>query len=155
MDHDIILLEDIMKTQNYKNHAQIVPGYHYFTLTVALLILIGSIVNTYKSYTQDTGIYSASLILVMAVVLIFATVYARSFSLRAQDRIIRLEEEIRHQRLTGKSLPHELKIRQIIGLRFAEDEEFLSLIDKAIKEDLTEKQIKQAVTQWREDHYRV
>jgi hypothetical protein len=57
--------------------------------------------------------------------------------------------------ITGKTLPEELTMRQIIGLRFASDEEFVDLVDRAIKEKLSENQIKKEIKNWKPDTYRV
>jgi hypothetical protein len=81
--------------------------------------------------------------------------FTRSFPLKAQDRAIRAEESLRHYVLTGKLLPSELKMSQVIALRFAPDDEFLALIDRAIKEKMTNKEIKMAIKNWKPDHYRV
>jgi hypothetical protein len=81
--------------------------------------------------------------------------YTRQFPLKAQDRAIRAEENLRHYVLTGKLLPAELRMGQIIALRFAPDEEFLPLIDRAIKEGLSQKEIKMAIKNWKPDYYRV
>ena len=91
--------------------------------------------------------------LVIAVVL--ALWYARSFALRAQDRAIRAEENMRHFIATGKLLDSRLRMSQIIGLRFAGDDEFLDLAKKAIDENLSQKQIKMAVKNWKADNNRV
>ena len=82
-------------------------------------------------------------------------IYARLFALKAQDRAIRAEENLRHFALTGKLLPASLKIGQIIALRFASDNEFVALSEKAAKDGLSSKEIKQSVIQWRADHHRV
>ena len=142
-----------MKNQNYSSHRRFVAGYHYFTLTGTLVLLIGAIVNLIKSSPEN--LYSASLIVLGSVLLAFTAFYARSFALRAQDRVIRAEENFRYYLLTNKALPGELNIRQIIGLRFASDEEFTELAEKAIKEKMTENEIKKSIKNWRGDYYRV
>ena len=142
-----------MKNQNYSNHSRFVPGYHFFALLGSLILVIGSIVNLVK--TSHEGLYSASLITFGSIILLFTTFYARIFALKAQDRVIRAEENFRYFMLTKESLPKELTIRQIIGLRFASDEEFISLAERAIKENLTEKEIKKSIKTWRGDFYRV
>jgi hypothetical protein len=142
-----------MKNQNYSNHSRFVPGYHFIALLGSLILVIGSIVNLVK--TSHEGLYSASLITFGAIILLFTTFYARVFSLKAQDRVIRAEENFRYFMLTKESLPKELTIRQIIGLRFSSDEEFISLAERAIKENLTEKEIKKSIKTWRGDFYRV
>jgi len=78
----------------------------------------------------------------------------RSFSLKAQDRAIRAEENLRHFVLTGKVLDKSLTIRQIIALRFAPDEEFIALAERAVKENLSNDDIKKAVKNWKEDNHR-
>jgi hypothetical protein len=81
--------------------------------------------------------------------------FGRSFALKAQDRAIRAEENMRHFMMTGKPLPSALRMRQIIGLRFSSDEEFLELIKDAIENNLKEKQIKAKIKNWKADFYRV
>lgn len=142
-----------MKEQNYKNHAQMVPGFHYVGLLSILALLIGSFINLYHSAPEN--LYSASLICLIAFIAIILWIYTRTFSLKAQDRAIRAEENLRYFVLTGKLFPSTLTIQQIIALRFAEDAEFLQLVDRAIKENLSNKEIKLAIQNWKADFYRV
>jgi hypothetical protein len=141
--------------QSYKNHAQIVPLYHRVLFGLLLLILIGSVVNLTKSWGDSTRFYSASLIVALTIALALAAFYARVFALRAQDRAIRAEEQFRHYVLTGKLLDPRLTMRQIVGLRFASNDEFVALAQRAADQSLTPDAIKQAVKQWRADTYRV
>ncbi len=127
--------------------------FHYFGFLALLLLLIGSIVNLVKS--SHDNLYSASLIVLISVLLILATLFARGFALKAQDRAIVAEEKLRYYLLTKKALPSELSVRQIIGLRFASDEEFVELADRAVKEKLSENQIKKQIKNWKGDYYRV
>ena len=90
-----------------------------------------------------------------AIVLILAFYYLRIFALKAQDRAIRAEEKLRYYVLTGKSVNSKLTTRQIVGLRFAPDEEFVELVNKAVENNLSEKEIKQAIKNWKPDYYRV
>ena len=78
----------------------------------------------------------------------------RSFSLKAQDRAIRAEENLRHFVLTGKLLDKSLSISQIIALRFAPDEELIALTERAVKGNLSSTDIKKAIKNWKEDNYR-
>lgn len=142
-----------MKTQNYSNHARFVPLFHFFTLIGTLVLFIGSIVNLVKS--SGSNLYNASLIVFGSLLLMLTAFYARVFSLKAQDRAIRAEENFRHYLLTGKPLDPELTVRQIIGLRFASDEEFPELSKKAVAEKLSEKEIKKSIKNWKGDYYRV
>jgi hypothetical protein len=141
-----------MKEQNFKNHAKLVTGFHYIAMPSLLVLFIGSIVNLV--HAEEGDFLSSSLLLGMCIVLILVSYYARSFALRAQDRAIRAEENFRHFMLTGKPLPSGLRVSQVIALRFASDEEFPSLTAKALSENLTNKQIKEAIQQWRADNYR-
>lgn len=144
-----------MREQNYANHRQYVPMFHIVLFGVIVLSIIGSFVNLYKSMDNPAGIYSASLITVLMFVALLLFFFCRIFALKAQDRAIRAEENLRHFAMTGKLLDSRLTIRQIIGLRFASDAEFLDLCKKAAEENLSEDAIKKAVKQWRGDFYRV
>ena len=144
-----------MGEQNYSNHQRFVPMYHYVLFGLLVLTLIGSFVNLYLSFGDHQRQYSASLISVMMICLLILFFLCRIFPLKAQDRAIRAEENLRHYALTGKLLDSRLTIRQIIGLRFACDEEFVTLAQRAAKENLSAKDIKMAIKSWRADTYRV
>lgn len=144
-----------METQNYANHRRFVPMFHGVLFALIVLTLIGSLVNLYKSFGDHQRLYSASLIVVVNVCLLFLFFFCRIFPLKAQDRAIRAEENLRHFALTGKTLDPRLTIRQVIGLRFASDEEFPVLAKRAAEENLSGDQIKKAVKAWRPDTYRV
>ena len=87
--------------------------------------------------------------------LLLTAFYARVFALKAQDRAIKVEENFRHYILTGKVLDSKLTVQQIVGLRFASDEEFPDLAKKAIAENLSQNAIKKSIKHWKEDTYRV
>src|SRR5262245_586666 len=142
-------------TQSYKNHAQIVPLYHRVLTGLLLLILIGSIVNLTKSWGDSTRFYSASLIVALTIAAILLFIFVRVFPLKAQDRAIRAEEQLRHYVLTGKLLDRRLTMRQIVALRFASDAEFAALAQRAADQSLSPDAIKREVKQWRADTYRV
>jgi hypothetical protein len=139
--------------QNVKNHIRLVPAYHFVLLTLLLAGLIGSLINLYHSINSH-NLYSASLIALLFICTFIIATLMRSFALKAQDRAIRAEENLRYFILTGKALP-QLGISQITALRFASDEEFPGLTEKALKENLSNKQIKKAISNWRPDFYRV
>ncbi len=141
--------------QNYANHRRHVLMYHAVLFPLLALTLIGSLVNLYKSLGDHERLYSASLIAVLSVGALMLFFFCRVFALKAQDRAIRAEENLRHFALTGKLLDAQLTIRQIIGLRFAPDGEFPELAKRAAKESLSEDSIKRAVKNWRADTYRV
>src|SRR5262245_14176974 len=120
-----------MGEQNYKNHAQFVPLYHYVLFGLLVVTLIGSCVNLYQSFGDHSRLYNAALITVLTVCLIMVFFFARIFALKAQDRAIRAEENLRHYVLTGKLMDPKLNIQQIIALRFAPDAEFGGLCGRA------------------------
>ena len=144
-----------MKEQNYKNHARYVFSYHVITGIALLALIIGSFINLYNSFNDHGNLYSASLIALVAVIMVAIFLFARSFALKAQDRAIRSEENLRHYVLTGRRLDQRLSMSQIIALRFASDEEMPLLAEKAIAENLSSTAIKQSVLNWRADHNRV
>jgi uncharacterized protein DUF6526 len=143
-----------MTPQNYANHRRIVPMFHGVLFGLIVLTLIGACVNLYQSIGDHQRLYSASLILVLDVCALLMFFFSRVFALRAQDRAIRAEENLRHFALTGKLLDPRLSLRQIIGLRFASDDELPVLAKRAAEEKLTEDAIKRAVKQWRPDYDR-
>lgn len=140
--------------QNYQNHTRSVLGFHRVLLVLLLAGIIGSGVNLYESLHSNT-LYSASLIMLLFICCAMMYAYIRLFPLRAQDRAIRAEENFRHFVLTGKQLPSDLRLGQIIALRFASDEEFPALVSKALDGNLKPKEIKQSIQNWKADHHRV
>ncbi len=143
-----------MSTQDYSTHRRWVPAYHFVLSLLTLAILVGSVVNVVKS-AGTASFYSATLILAVSVALVLTFYFVRSFALRAQDRVIRAEENFRRYLRTGEVLDQRLTVRQIIGLRFASDEEFDELMRRAVDERLSEADIKKAIKNWKADEYRV
>jgi hypothetical protein len=141
--------------QNYGNHTRLLPPFHFVLLPALLAGVIGSFVNLRHSLGDSQRLYSASLLVLVTVGLLLVALFARMFALKAQDRAIRAEENLRHFVATGKLLDPKLTIRQIIGLRFASDAEFVALAQKAAASGLSEKEIKKAITNWKADHDRV
>jgi len=139
-------------TQNYRNHRRYVLLYHGFTLVAILALLIGSLVNLV--HTSRDNLYSASLLVLIALILVLLFVFIRRFPLKVQDRAIRAEENLRHFMLTGKPLDGQLTMQQIIALRYASDEEFVGLARRAVDEALNNDEIKKEIRNWRADHFR-
>ncbi len=144
-----------MQEQNYANHAQFVTGYHKVLYPILLLTWIGSGVNLWRSIGNHDRLYSAALLFVLIFCVMWVGLYARIFALKAQDRAIRAEENLRHYVLTGKLLDSRLTVPQIIALRFAPDSEFVDLAAKAAQGGMKPDEIKRSVKQWRADLYRV
>ena len=142
-----------MKEQNFKNHAQMVPGFHYLTFGGIIALLGGSINYLLKSSAENN--YLASLLVLASVVFILIAWFTRTFALKAQDRAIRAEENLRHYVLTGKLLPSSLTVGQVVALRFAPDAEFPALAEKAATSHLSQKEIKESIQNCKADFYRV
>jgi hypothetical protein len=142
-----------MTEQQFANHARMHPLYHYVTAPLVLVGLIGSVVNLVNA--EPSNFYSASLIVLAFVILLFIGAMLRTYALKAQDRAIRAEESLRYFILTGKAIDTRLRMGQIVALRFASDNEFVALAEKAATEGLSGKQIKQLIQNWKADYRRI
>jgi hypothetical protein len=141
------------KAQSYQNHTRWHPLFHFFLMPLLLLNIVACVTHAWRHQTPF-NIWLA----VMGIALFVLAGLARLMALGAQDRVIRLEERMRLERLCGEQMRSritQLTTRQIIGLRFASDAEVCALATRALDENLTEKQIKQAIVNWRADYCRV
>jgi hypothetical protein len=140
--------------QTYKSHARWVPAFHFFVLPV---LLINVFVSAVRLVRDPSGIAGWGLL--VAVALFLGVFLLRGMPLRAQDRVIRLEERAR----LGALLPNDLRARvdeltpaQFIALRFAPDDEVPDLTRRALDGELnTQADIKRAIKNWRPDTLRV
>ena len=141
------------QTQNFTNHARIVPMFHYFVLPVLAMNLVVSIVHAVRNFSVNSVI--AFLVAAALLALAFS---ARIFALTVQDRVIRLEMQLRLQNLLPADLrPHipEFTVAQLVALRFASDAELPALARKVLAENLRErKAIKQLIRDWQPDNLR-
>ena len=144
-----------MQEQNYKNHARMVTGFHYVLSGIILVTFVLSFINLYQEYQSGEGIIAPLILVLLTISVLLAAFFGRSFSLKAQDRAIRAEENFRHYLLTGKPLDSSLKMKQIIALRFASDAELAAVTQKAVSENLGNKEIKQLIQNWKGDFHRV
>jgi hypothetical protein len=140
--------------QNYSNHVRWVPLFHFFVLPVLLANFFTSVLRW-----RFLGLSWGWLIgMLTALALFILAVFARTFALKVQDRVIRVEERQRCERL----LPAELQSRieeitpgQFVALRFASDDELPGLVNKALTDKISDaKAIKQMVKNWRGDYLR-
>lgn len=140
------------KPQDLRNHARYEPLYHQVLLPITMVLLIRAFA-TIRPLSWDSVER-----LLTAVALFLVTWHARAFPLMAQNRVIRLEERLRLQRLAPELAARfdQLKPGQVVALRFAGDEEFPDLVRQVLEGRLTTgAQIKAAVKEWRADHLRV
>jgi len=141
------------KTQNLRNHTKFDPIYHFFLLPVAL---INVIVEVYAAIRRPS--YSELWFLVLSIAFFLAVFRIRTYSLKVQDRVIRLEQTLRMQQLLPASQQSEiprLREGQFVALRFAPDEELPALVQQTLANDWKGKDIKGAIKNWRADHFRV
>ncbi|HTB92398.1 MAG TPA: DUF6526 family protein [Candidatus Sulfotelmatobacter sp.] len=143
-----------MAEQNFANHVRWVPGYHFFVTPVMALNFGWSIYRWKVAGFSLDGFIGV----LVAAALIGLALYARLFALTVQNRVIRLEERMRLERL----LPQDLKPRipeftsgQLVAMRFASDAELPTLARKVMTENIQSvKAIKQLVQDWRADYLR-
>lgn len=140
-----------MSTQNFKNHRRFHPIYHYFLPVILLAILIGTIVLI----TREGLNLSSILFLLIFIFIAVSFFLMRSYPLKAQDRAIKAEENLRHYVITGQLLDPRLTFAQIIALRFAGDDEFPELCKKAASQKLGSNDIKKTIKNWKADNYRI
>jgi hypothetical protein len=142
--------------QNYKNHVRTDPAWHFFIVPILILNIGFSIYATIRHWPDHPHLFPWWV--VMSIVLLFAVGRARDHSMIVQNRVIRLEERLR---LAALLSPEEhgrskaLTDSQLIGLRFASDSELPALVKRTLDENLTKKQIKEAIVDWRPDYLRV
>ena len=143
-----------MSEQNFKNHARFVPLYHFFALPM-LFINFGW--SVYRWIAAGFSIGGLEWVLTSAA-LFLGVVYPRLFALSTQDRVIRLEERLRYERVLPEELrwrADELTVDQFVSLRFASDEELGNLMQRVLDGKLTErKAIKRLINHWRPDSLR-
>ena len=141
------------KPQSYANHAMLDIAYHVVLLTLLLAGLIVAAVLMYR----DPGLMTAW-VLIAQVAMVITAIKLRTWALKLQDRIIRAEERLRLERVLPEGIRArigELSMDQLIGTRFASDGEVAGIVEKALTNKWTRKEIKQAVQNWRADDYRV
>ena len=140
--------------QTYANHMRFHPPFHYFLAPGAIILIILSVINVVRHSFQ----LDAWILLLMAVLFFAALFLVRSYPLKAQDRIIRLEERLRLQTVLSAPLARcipELTEAQLIALRFASDSELPALVEKALAAKMPAREIKKNVVAWRADTFRV
>jgi hypothetical protein len=142
--------------QSAKNHARFDPLFHFTIVPLLILNIIAAIV--WSCHHHTASIETRFWIVLLSIVLLMMAGMTRSYSLKVQDRVIRLEERLRMASLVSSSELAELDsltMKQYIALRFASNPELPDLARRAIREHLTPKQIKEAISSWRPDNHRV
>lgn len=141
------------KTQSLKNHARFDPLYHLLLFAVYLANLVYAAFHLHRQPSLSSGWY-----LVLSIVIAVPLIKLRTYPLKVQDRVIRLEERLRLQALAPQEWHtqiYRLSEDQLIGLRFAADDEVVELAKQALEHNLNRKQIKERIRSWRADDWRV
>jgi hypothetical protein len=140
--------------QTFENHARYVPLYHGVLFGIVIVNLVWSVIRIIRRLSADTVV---ALLMALAFLLLFY--YARRFALTVQDRMIRLEMRLRLAKVLPADLAQrigELTVSQLIGLRFASDEELPKLVRKVLTEGIADRTaIKRMVRNWQGDYLRV
>jgi hypothetical protein len=145
-----------MKEQNFKNHIRFYPPHHFVLLPLLAFAIFLSAYHIFQLPNQH--VFFVWITLALIFIFAVAVMMRQHYALNNQDRIVRLEMRLRYYELTGQRFlqkEQQLSFKQLAALRFASDEELLLLIDKAIAEKLSPKEIKQSIRNWQPDYMRV
>ena len=139
--------------QTYATHRRFHPLFHFIAFPLSLIYWVSTLWNLWETPGAHTAFGALG-----GLVLVLATFLTRLYGLRAQDRLIRLEETLRMQRLLPAELQTripELRVGQFVGLRFASDAELPGLVKATLDEKLEGEAIKKRIQTWRGDYFRV
>jgi Family of unknown function (DUF6526) len=143
-----------MAEQSFANHTKVFPPFHFLVLPVLLVNLGVQIYWLKVFWITFSGVFGV----LLALALLVGFLSARRFALSVQDRVIRLEERLRYQRLLPTDLQpriDEFTVAQLVSLRFASDAELPALARKVLDDKMQErKAIKQLVKNWKPDYLR-
>jgi hypothetical protein len=142
--------------QNLKNHGRIDPPFHYGLFFILVANLVFAVFHMIH-HREDAHI-AGPWFVVLSLAAFVAWYKLRAYPLKVQDRVIRIEERMRLQALAPAewhSQIYRLSENQLIGLRFAADDEVMELAKQALEEKLTRKQIKERIKSWRADYWRI
>jgi hypothetical protein len=142
-----------VKVQNFQNHARFDPLYHFLVAPVALItVIVAAYQITQRQNLADAWFF------ILSVALLVAFLKIRTYALKVQDRVIRLEEELRMEHVLPADLKAripELTVSQIVALRFAPNAELPGLVQQALTNNWSSKEIKKNIVNWRPDYFRV
>ena len=140
--------------QTFANHVRLHPPFHFFVLPMTATAFVLAVINVVRHY----DLLSAWAIVTMAAAGVVAAFLIRINALKAQDRVIRLEERLRLRDLLNEPLRSripDLSESQLIAIRFASDGEVAGIVEKALANGMEAKDIKKAIVHWRADTFRV
>ena len=141
--------------QTYKSHTRYHTLQHFVLMPISAITLVVAIISTITSIVKGNFSFTTFLIMAPVIMGIITSLLARMNPLKVQDRTIRVEEQLRYFILTGSPIDPKITIPQLIALRFASDDEFPKLAEKAALTSMTPDEIKNEIQQWRPDEHRV
>ena len=139
--------------QSYANHRRFEPLQHFILTPIFLITWVTTVWHLYK-YPSLHSFW----VMILALAILLLALQTRRYALQVQDRVIRLEETLRMQRLLPTELQSrvgELSPKQFVGLRFASDAELADRVREALAEHLDGEAIKKRIQTWRPDTFRV
>ena len=139
--------------QTYANHRRYEPMQHFVLVPILLVSWVAIIWHAIK-YPSLHSIWVA----VLGFAILMVAMQVRLYALKVQDRVIRLEETLRMERILPPDLKgriSELTVKQMVGLRFAADAELVHRVREALDENLDGEAIKKRIQTWRPDTFRV
>jgi hypothetical protein len=141
------------RPQILENHTRFDPVFHFFLVPLSAATFVAAAWHAVR-HPDFGSIWLA----VGSLLFVFAVFRIRVYSLKVQDRVIRLEERLRLAALLPESQRAgigDLTEGQLIALRFASDAELPALAAKALQEHLAPKDIKKSIRSWRADYFRI
>lgn len=145
-----------MENQNYKNHRKFYAPHHFIYLPALMILQVWGIRNIFKDETNQLSWILFSIVIFL--ILYLAIMVRQHYALGNQNRMVRLEFKQRYFELFGKrsdEVENKLNFGQIAALRFAYDDEFKILLDKALTQNISGDEIKKSISNWRPDLHRI
>ncbi|MCO6148540.1 DUF6526 family protein [Flavobacterium sp. NRK1] len=145
-----------MAQQSYKNHIRFYTPHHFVFYPVMLVFIIASAWLAFSD--SDNMLIWLFITSAFIAITLLSFMMRQHYALTLQDRIVLLELRYRFFATTGERLEmyeNMLTEGQLFALRFAQDDQLLLLIRKAINEELSPDAIKQSIKDWKADNRRV
>lgn len=145
-----------MKTQNYSNHKRYYIPHHFILLPLLGFLLVLGIKNGIAD--KENSLVWWLFAVTIFCILYLAIMLRQHYALGNQNRIVRLEFRLRYFELFQKrsdTIEQQLTFSQVAALRFAKDDEFIHLLNRALQENLSGDEIKKAIKDWKPDEHRV
>ena len=144
-----------MKKQSYSNHRRANWLFYGFFLMLLIANVGGSFVYFNTALEAGNTLYPSTLLLSTSLCMLIMFAFLRYFSLRLQERIIRVEENFRHFVISGKPLDSRVRMKQTTALRYAPDSELVELAKDAAENQSSVEEIKKSIGRWRGDHHQL